>query len=182
MASPPEPKIIYNAFNLDFPPISFKNRLQEILKRGGEPLPQDTVRSYGPPRHMVFQATVTVSGRTFQLEASRTKKDAEKSAACEALVFIDLLLNLADTLSETLRENEGLRQHQAELLAALDASRSVYERAERELLNIQNAMQALSREYELVVDANIQLCAELAAYRNEPLPPLNFNLEDLEPV
>ncbi|ERN18980.1 hypothetical protein AMTR_s00194p00030420 [Amborella trichopoda] len=149
MASPLESEIFYNVFNLDFPPISSKNRLQEILKRGGEPLPQGTS------------------------EASRTKKDAKKSAACEALVFINLLPNLADRLSATLRENDDLGQRQEKLIATLDTLRSVSERAKRELLDIQNAMQALSREYELVVDANIQICAQLAAYRNEPLPPLN---------
>ncbi|ERN09234.1 hypothetical protein AMTR_s00297p00012990, partial [Amborella trichopoda] len=68
--------------------------------------------------------TITVRGHSFQGEASRTEKDEEKSIACEALVFINLVPNLADTLSETLRENEGLRQRQDELLAALDASRS----------------------------------------------------------
>ncbi|ERN18972.1 hypothetical protein AMTR_s00194p00017210 [Amborella trichopoda] len=127
-------------------------------------------------------ATVTVRGRSFQCEASRTKKDKEKSVACEALIFINLLPNLADTLSETRTENKGLQLHQSELLAALDASHSVSWRAERELLDIQNTMQARSRDSELVVDANIQLSTQLPAYRNEPLPPLDFNLEDLEPV
>ncbi|ERM95493.1 hypothetical protein AMTR_s00407p00010670, partial [Amborella trichopoda] len=53
---------------------------------------------------------VIVHGRTFQGEASRTKKDVEKSATREALIFIDLLPTFADMLSDTLRENEGLRQ------------------------------------------------------------------------
>ncbi|ERN04137.1 hypothetical protein AMTR_s00077p00066700 [Amborella trichopoda] len=179
---PLEPEIFYNAPNLDFPPISNKHRLHEILMQGGEPLPQYTVRIYRPPCAMVFHVTVTVCGRTFQGEASCTKKDAEKYAVREALVFINLLPTFPDTLSETLRENEGLRERQAELLAALDASRSVSGRAERELLDVRNAIQALSREYELIVDVNVQLGTQLTSHHNEPLPPLDFNLEDLEPI
>ncbi|ERN10747.1 hypothetical protein AMTR_s00027p00161110, partial [Amborella trichopoda] len=99
-------------------------------------------------------------------EASRTKEDAEKSTAREALIFINLFPSLADTLCETVRENEALRLCQTKLLTALDAARATSGRAERELLEVCNAMQALSREYDRVVDANVQLSTELAAYHN----------------
>ncbi|ERN10811.1 hypothetical protein AMTR_s00027p00232650 [Amborella trichopoda] len=125
---PPEPdmqhldlEIIFDAPNLYFPPIFFKTRLQEILMQAGEPLPQYVVR-----------------------EASRTKKDAEKFAAREALVFINLLPSLANTLFDIVRDNEALRLHQAELLTALDATHATFGKAKRELLDVRNAMQALS--------------------------------------
>ncbi|ERN18986.1 hypothetical protein AMTR_s00194p00041450 [Amborella trichopoda] len=89
--------------------------------------PAPTLEHHGiPPEQKIFfryllKVTVFVRGRSFQGEASRTKIDEEKSVACEALVFINLLPNLADILSENHRENEGLQQRQTDLLAALDA-------------------------------------------------------------
>ncbi|ERM95360.1 hypothetical protein AMTR_s00008p00188710 [Amborella trichopoda] len=152
--------------------------------QASEPLPQYLIRSYGPPRQTVFQANVTVRGCTFQGEASRTKNDAQKYIAQEALVFINLLPSLADTLSDTVLENEALRSCQAELLTTLDAARAIFGRAEKELLEVHNTVQALSRKYDRVVDANVQLSTQLATYRNDPLgplPPLDLFMEDLPP-
>ncbi|ERN12033.1 hypothetical protein AMTR_s00035p00011390, partial [Amborella trichopoda] len=102
----------------------------------------------------------------------------------EALIVINLIPSLADILFETVRENKAFRLQNTELLTALDAVRATSERAERELLEVRNVTHALSREYDLVVDENVQLSIKLAAYCNEllgHLPPLDLHMEDIQP-
>ncbi|ERN07616.1 hypothetical protein AMTR_s00157p00081450 [Amborella trichopoda] len=151
----------------------------EVVEDGHEELRSSV---YSPLRGMIFQAIVIARGHTFQGEASCTKKDAEKSTTRETLIFINVLPSLVDTLSNTIRENEALQLQNTELLTALDAAHATSGRAERELLEVRNAMLALSREYDRIVDANAQLGTELEAYRNKPhgpFPPLDLYIDDL---
>lgn len=61
-----------------------KNLLQETAQRAGVSLPVYATTRSGPGHLPVFTCTVEVASMTFNGEAAKTKKQAEKNAAMAA--------------------------------------------------------------------------------------------------
>ena len=59
----------------------FKTRLQELVARSYDSLPNYLVRGEGPDHEKHFYATVSVDGRVVGSGEGRSKKEAEQAAA-----------------------------------------------------------------------------------------------------
>lgn len=81
----------------------YKNLLQETAHRAGLKLPVYTTVRSGPGHMPVFTCTVELAGLSFNGDAAKTKKQAEKNAAIAAwsslktsksVPLFDLFLNI----------------------------------------------------------------------------------------
>jgi ribonuclease III len=64
--------------------LDYKSALQELVVRGGKPVPTYKVTSSGPDHDKTFVAKVRVSRRTIGRGEGRSKKAAEQAAAADA--------------------------------------------------------------------------------------------------
>ncbi len=77
---------------LDEVPADFKSQLQEFVQQRERKLPRYRITATeGPDHAKAFVAVVEVGGRVLGEGRGRTKKEAEQSAAAEALVRLGLL-------------------------------------------------------------------------------------------
>jgi ribonuclease-3 len=66
-------------------PVDFKSALQERLARRGALVSYDVVEEEGPPHDRIFTIAARIAGDEIGRGTGRSKKDAEQSAAREAL-------------------------------------------------------------------------------------------------
>ncbi len=66
-------------------PVDRKSALQELLARRGEKVKYKLLGSHGPPHRRTFEVAAMVDGEALGTGAGNTKKDAEQTAAAEAL-------------------------------------------------------------------------------------------------
>ncbi|KAM7509296.1 hypothetical protein LguiA_019749 [Lonicera macranthoides] len=81
----------------------YKNLLQETAHRAGLKLPVYTTVRSGPGHVPVFTCTVELAGLSFNGEAAKTKKQAEKNAAIAAWSSLKTMPNLTSNCDETKR-------------------------------------------------------------------------------
>jgi ribonuclease III len=66
-------------------PVDCKSALQELLAQRGEKVKYKLVEAHGPPHQRTFEVTAMVDGEALGKGRGNTKKDAEQTAAGEAL-------------------------------------------------------------------------------------------------
>eukprot|EP00850_Spirogloea_muscicola_P019046 SM000182S03936 [mRNA] locus=s182:252758:256798:+ [translate_table: standard] len=86
-----------------------KGRLQTWAQRLGLPIPDYTTTSYGPPHLPVFQCHVRIGSASFQGKSAQKKKDAEFSAALEALQALQGQSALAMALAAEEQERSEVK-------------------------------------------------------------------------
>jgi ribonuclease-3 len=69
--------------------VDYKTELQELLAREGRQVSYAVIGTEGPPHERTFTAAATVDGRRVGIGQGRSKKDAEQTAAKEALAQIE---------------------------------------------------------------------------------------------
>ncbi|XP_009381975.2 double-stranded RNA-binding protein 6 [Musa acuminata AAA Group] len=88
----------------------YKNLLQEIAQRAGEPLPSYTTVRSGLGHLPVFACTVELAGITFTGEPAKNKKQAEKNAALAAWLSLKQLAKKAASSSIEHENNDEQEQ------------------------------------------------------------------------
>lgn len=99
-----------------------KNLLQEMAQRAGVPLPIYTTTRSGPGHMPVFTCSVEVAGMTFQGEAAKSKKQAEKNAAMVAWSSLKQLGSQSGSTSRS-SENEGSDEQEQAVIARILATK-----------------------------------------------------------
>lgn len=66
-------------------PVDCKSALQELLAQRGEKVKYKLIKAHGPAHKRTFEVSATVDGEALGMGKGSTKKDAEQTAAQEAL-------------------------------------------------------------------------------------------------